>query len=96
MTKRGAGCEKDACPVLRGTGVQLWLWIKYCGTAGKPGGYGENKPYPTAGEVSSLLENPRKNRRTEIAVRVYTMIASATAPTRSQRWEGRCLVGRNG
>jgi hypothetical protein len=29
---------KSACPVLRGVGVQPKVWLKYCGTAGKPGG----------------------------------------------------------
>ena len=29
---------KSACPVLRGTGAQPKVWLRYCGTAGKPGG----------------------------------------------------------
>jgi len=35
---------KSACTVLRGAGEQPLVWLKYCGTAGKPGGNGENKP----------------------------------------------------
>jgi len=29
---------KSACPVLGGAGEQLKVWLRYCGTAGKPGG----------------------------------------------------------
>lgn len=32
------------------------VWMKYRGTAGKPGGNREHKPHPIAREVSSLLE----------------------------------------
>ncbi len=56
MAKRGAGCGKAACPVLRGAGVRLGPWVRYCGTAGKLGGYRENKHYPKAWEVPSLLK----------------------------------------
>ena len=29
---------KSACPVLWGTGARPKVWLRYCGTAGKPGG----------------------------------------------------------
>ena len=29
---------KSACPVLGGAGEQLKVWLRYYGTAGKPGG----------------------------------------------------------
>jgi hypothetical protein len=33
------------------------VWMKSCGTVGKPDGNRENKPHPVAREVSRLLEN---------------------------------------
>ena len=62
MADRGAGCwEIRLSGSERGWG-QLLLWIKYCGTAGKPGGNRENKPYPKAWGVPSLLEKTLKKR----------------------------------
>jgi hypothetical protein len=36
------------------------VWLKYCGTAGKPGGNRENKPQPVASEETGLLDSMRK------------------------------------
>jgi len=33
------------------------VWLKYCGTAGKPGGNRENKPQPVASEETGLLDS---------------------------------------
>ena len=39
-----------------GPGVTVG-WLRYCGTAGKPGGNRENKPQPETPEVPGLLTN---------------------------------------
>nr|VFK68471.1 MAG: hypothetical protein BECKUNK1418G_GA0071005_12382 [Candidatus Kentron sp. UNK]VFK73603.1 MAG: hypothetical protein BECKUNK1418H_GA0071006_12282 [Candidatus Kentron sp. UNK] len=38
--------RKAACPVLRGGGYQLSSWVRYCGTAGKPGGKRRKQTLP--------------------------------------------------
>ena len=47
---------KSACPVLRGTGEQPKVWLRYCGTAGKLGGNRENKHQPVAMGGPGLLD----------------------------------------
>ena len=46
MAKRGAGGGEAACPVLRGAGVQLGSWVRYCGTVGKLGGKQRKQTLP--------------------------------------------------
>jgi hypothetical protein len=56
-------------------GVRGWsatlAWMKYCGTAGKPGGRQRKKPHPTGRGVSSLLEQHRNTFVVEVALRRF-------------------------
>jgi hypothetical protein len=54
---------KSACTVLRGAGEQPQVWLKYCGTVGKPDGNGENKLWPAATEGPSLLDHANDDSR---------------------------------
>jgi len=45
----------DGCEVLDPTAV----WLKYCGTVGKPGGNGENKPQPKNRKTPVYLTQKR-------------------------------------
>jgi hypothetical protein len=39
------------------TAVPTGVWLKWCGTVGKPGGNGENKHQPAAPGETILLDN---------------------------------------
>jgi hypothetical protein len=47
---------KSACPVLRGSGAQPKVWLKYCGTAGKPGGKRRKQTSACSQEGPGLLD----------------------------------------
>ena len=94
MTDRGAGCEKDACPVLRGAGAQLW-WTKYCGTAGKPGGNGEDKPRPRPREAPAYSKNLLVRTWRGVRREAHNIMRSAmTAPVKPSQQPGTesCVV----
>ena len=91
MTDRGAVCrESRLSGSERGWSATL-VWMKYCGTAGKPGGkqrkqtssYSPGSLQPTR---TAPKEGPHGSRG----------VGCCGKPTRLQRGEGRRPVGRNG
>jgi hypothetical protein len=51
----GAGWCNAPSPVLRGTGDRTGVGLRYCGTAGKPGGNSEHQLQPTHRQGPGLL-----------------------------------------